>query len=91
MKIDSSRDQGKITAFLNEHPEFVPDFEGRDICLAGYGGSFSYGTNIETSDIDIRGVYMNPAVLRRRFQRMRSGLLQSSSKVFMTDMENMEQ
>lgn len=61
MKIDITKDQGKITAFLKDHPEFVPDFEGRDICLAGYGGSFSYGTNIETSDIDIKGVYMNPA------------------------------
>jgi len=61
MKIDINKDQGKITAFLKEHQEFVNDFNGRDICLAGFGGSFSYGTNIETSDIDIRGVYMNPA------------------------------
>ena len=32
-----------------------------DIILMGYGGSHAYGTNIETSDIDIRGIYMNPA------------------------------
>lgn len=31
------------------------------IILMGYGGSHAYGTNIETSDIDIRGIYMNPA------------------------------
>jgi len=27
-----------------------------NICLLGFGGSYAYGTNIETSDIDIRGV-----------------------------------
>lgn len=31
------------------------------IMLLGYGGSHAYGTNIETSDIDIRGFYQNPA------------------------------
>ena len=28
--------------------------------LVGLGGSFSYGTNIVESDIDIRGIYVNP-------------------------------
>ena len=30
------------------------------LILAGYGGSHAYGTNIPTSDIDIRGIYINP-------------------------------
>lgn len=57
MKIDINKDQGKITAFLKEHQEFVNDFNGRDICLAGFGGSFSYGTNKDGNvflDIDTR-------------------------------------
>lgn len=28
--------------------------------LVGYGGSIAYGTNLPTSDVDIRGIYMNP-------------------------------
>lgn len=28
--------------------------------LICYGGSFAYGTNTDTSDIDIRGIYMDP-------------------------------
>ena len=31
---------------------------GENIILLGLGGSYSYGTNIETSDIDIRGITM---------------------------------
>ena len=31
-----------------------------DPILIGYGGSHAYGTNIPTSDIDIRGIYINP-------------------------------
>lgn len=30
-----------------------------NVLLLGYGGSHAYGTNIPTSDIDIRGIYMN--------------------------------
>lgn len=40
--------------FNNEHL-------GDHICLLGLGGSYSYGTNVEGSDVDIRGV----ATLRR--------------------------
>lgn len=32
---------------------------GENIILLGLGGSYSYGTNIETSDIDIRGIALN--------------------------------
>lgn len=29
------------------------------ICLLGLGGSYAYGTNVETSDVDIRGFAIN--------------------------------
>lgn len=32
---------------------------GNNIILLGLGGSHSYGTNIETSDLDVRGCYIN--------------------------------
>ena len=31
-----------------------------NLMLLGYGGSHAYGTNVATSDVDIRGIYMNP-------------------------------
>lgn len=37
---------------INEHL-------GDNICLLGLGGSHAYGTNIESSDIDIRGIALN--------------------------------
>lgn len=40
---------------------FVLDIQ--NLCnplLIGFGGSVAYGTNLPTSDIDIRGVYINP-------------------------------
>lgn len=37
---------------INEHL-------GKNIILLGLGGSYAYGTNIDTSDIDIRGVALN--------------------------------
>lgn len=40
--------------FLNENRHL-----GKNVCLIGLGGSYAYGTNIETSDIDIRGVATN--------------------------------
>jgi len=35
-------------------------FRRCDPMLIGYGGSIAYGTNLPTSDVDIRGIYMNP-------------------------------
>lgn len=32
---------------------------GNNICLLTYGGSIAYGTNLPTSDIDIRGIAIN--------------------------------
>lgn len=34
---------------------------GQNIVLLGLGGSYAYGTNNENSDIDIRGIAMNPS------------------------------
>lgn len=34
---------------------------GKNVCLLGLGGSYAYGTNIETSDIDVRGIALNTA------------------------------
>ena len=42
-------------AFLREHPNL-----GKNIILLGLGGSHAYGTNIATSDLDIRGIAINP-------------------------------
>ena len=32
---------------------------GKNIILLGLGGSYSYGTNNEDSDVDVRGVALN--------------------------------
>lgn len=40
--------------FLREHERL-----GRRIILLGLGGSYAYGTNIEGSDIDFRGITLN--------------------------------
>ncbi len=41
--------------------EFIQTNEhlGRYVILLGLAGSYSYGTNIETSDIDVRGITLN--------------------------------
>ena len=42
--------------------EFLKTTEtlGKNIVLLGLGGSHAYGTNIETSDVDLRGITLNP-------------------------------
>lgn len=42
-------------AFLRNNPHL------NNIILLGMGGSYAYGTNVETSDIDIRGIATNSA------------------------------
>lgn len=48
-KVDS-----KEYSFLRDNEHL-----GNNIILLGLGGSYAYGTNIETSDIDIRGIALN--------------------------------
>lgn len=45
----------KDYAFITENPIL-----GDNVILLTYGGSHAYGTNIETSDVDIRGITFNP-------------------------------
>ena len=54
-------------SFLDTTPEL------HDIILIGLGGSHAYGTNIETSDVDIRGVALHSAkdiLLGRGFEQV---------------------
>lgn len=41
-------------SFLKNNPHL-----GNKICLVGMGGSIAYGTNLPTSDVDIRGIALN--------------------------------
>ena len=45
------------------HPEYnfiqTNEHLGRHVILLGLAGSYSYGTNVETSDIDVRGIALN--------------------------------
>ena len=45
----------------NQEYDFLRTNEhlGENIILLGLGGSYSYGTNIESSDVDCRGVALN--------------------------------
>ena len=46
--------QGQEYEFLKSNPHL-----GNNIILLGLGGSHAYGTNIEGSDLDVRGVALN--------------------------------
>lgn len=61
--------EGRIIMNINEIKESLkkPEYNflqndphlGEDIILLGLGGSHAYGTNVEGSDIDIRGIALN--------------------------------
>lgn len=53
-------DQIKKTVNSNQY-KFLKENEhlGNNIILLGLGGSHSYGTNVETSDLDVRGCALN--------------------------------
>jgi len=47
-------------SFLTDVQEYAEIFNHCEPILIGYGGSIAYGTNLPTSDVDVRGIYMNP-------------------------------
>jgi predicted nucleotidyltransferase len=51
----------KEKVFCSPEYDFIVNNQhlGSNIILLGLGGSHAYGTNIETSDIDVRGVALN--------------------------------
>ena len=54
--------------FLRTNPHL-----GKNIILLGLGGSYSYGTNTEDSDVDIRGIALNTKneiLLNRSFEQV---------------------
>lgn len=54
--------------FLRNHKSL-----GNNIILLGLGGSYAYGTNVEGSDLDIRGVALNNSrdiLLKRDFEQV---------------------
>lgn len=59
MNIDQIKKKLKSTEydFLRTDPHL-----GNNIILLGLGGSYAYGTNVETSDLDVRGCAVNNAM-----------------------------
>mgnify|MGYP002867315050 CR=1 FL=1 len=45
---------------MKENNGYEEIFKHCEPILIGYGGSIAYGTNLPTSDVDVRGIYMNP-------------------------------
>lgn len=60
MKIDISKVK---TDLLNTEYDFLREnkYLGDNIALLAMGGSIAYGTNLPTSDVDIRGFAINPS------------------------------
>ena len=56
MKIEEIKDllKSEEYAFLRTNPHL-----GKNIIMLGLGGSHAYGTNVEGSDLDIRGIALN--------------------------------
>ena len=54
-------DKIKERVWNSEDYEFLSENEhlGENIILLGLGGSHAYGTSLETSDLDVRGVALN--------------------------------
>ena len=46
--------EGKEYSFIKENEHL-----GKHVILLGLAGSYSYGTNNENSDIDVRGIALN--------------------------------
>ena len=58
---------------------------GKRIILLGYGGSYAYGTNIETSDVDIRGVCLRSTeniLLGKDFEVVTNNLIDTAIYTF---------
>ena len=63
IKLISTATKKEESYFSDDSYKFLVDnkYLGTNICLLGLGGSYAYGTNNENSDLDVRGIAINPA------------------------------